>query len=111
MLACLSGQQSFSLCTVAFRWIVLLESILNFDSFVHEELTIHALNRLICSFKGIIEDKTETFGIARLVTLNLDRLDEVPKVDEGIVKRGLVNVDVQVTDEKVRSDIDLLLIR
>jgi hypothetical protein len=40
---------------------VLLESILNGDSPIHEELAMHCLNRSVRGLKGVKADKAETF--------------------------------------------------
>lgn len=54
VLSCLSGEETFSLISVAFTFTVFLVRVLDIDFFVHEILFIHGFDGAVGSFEGVV---------------------------------------------------------
>lgn len=72
MFSGLGGEESLRLVSVAFSFSVFLVGILYVDFFVHEELFVHAFDRFVGGFEGVVGYETETFGDTGFVAGNLE---------------------------------------
>lgn len=107
----LGGQETFSRGSVSLSLRVLLEGVRNRDGSVAEILSVHGVH---CGVGGLETGKVhkgESLRVARLrISHNLRRLQDNAKGREGVVQKFLVDLRVQVSNEDVRSHVQVLLV-
>ena len=108
----LRSQQSFGFCSMPFSSCIFLEGVLHVDGFVHEELAVHALYRLVGCFEAVVRDEAEAFaGSGCFVSLYLGWLYERSELAKSCPEHSLIHIDVEIAHKEVGADVNLLLVR
>lgn len=96
---------------MSFALRILLEGVRNRDWSVAEILAIHGVHCCVGGLETGKVHKGEPLRVARLrVTHNLRSLQDNTEGRERIVQKFLIDLRVQVTDENVRSHVQVLLV-
>lgn len=106
----LSRQQTFRRRTVSFALGILLERVRNGNRSIAEVLSVHGIHGRVRRLEAGKVDERKALGIARLrIAHNLRRLQNHAERRERVVQQLLVHLRVQISDEDVRTHVQVLL--
>lgn len=106
----LGRQETLSRGTVSFSLGILFERVRNGNRSIAEVLSVHGIHGRVRRLEAGKVDESKALRIARLrITHNLWRLQNHSERRERVVQQLLVHFRVQISDEDVRTHVQILL--
>lgn len=106
----LGSQHSLGLVSVTLTLAVLLVGVLDADILVHEELSVHIVDRVVAGLEAAIAHETVSLAQTVVVAGDLGGRYEGAEAAEGIIEDLLVDHRVEVSDEELGADLEGLLL-
>lgn len=100
----LRSERALRSVTVTLALAVLLESVLDRDLLVHEELAVHVLDRIVGGFERGVGDESIALADVGVVARDLGRSDQRAEAREGLEEHLLLHHGVQVSNEQLSSN-------